>query len=127
MLSLDGACLLHEWILTLEREDGLGGHVLRLVPRSISVVAMVRQMDDVSKVSSVSFGGQAVFMPHRLDPIDHLDWGAAKGGWGVVEHTEDCGYSYDISIVTCTMSHSTTLTVQGVWKFMPRNVLRYKQ
>lgn len=73
MLSLHGACLLHERILTLEREDGLGGHVLGLIPCSISVVAMVCQMDEVSKVGSVSFSGQTVFVPHRLDPIDHLD------------------------------------------------------
>lgn len=79
MLGLHGACLFHEWILTFKRQDGLGGHAaLRLFPSSVGGVAMIGQVDDVSEVSRVSFSGQAVFMPRRLDPVDNLDRGAAE-------------------------------------------------
>lgn len=74
MLRLHGAGLFHEWILTFKRDDLLGGHVaLRLIPCSVSRVAVIRKMDDIPEVGSVSFSGQTVFMSRRLDPIDHLD------------------------------------------------------
>lgn len=50
---------------------------------------MIGEMDDISKVGSVSFSGQTVFMSRRLDPVDHLDWGAAGEG----RHKAECGYS----------------------------------
>lgn len=78
MLRLHGAGLFHEWVLALERQDRLAGHTgLSLLPRSVGGVAVIREMDDISEVVSVSFSGQTVFMSHGLDPVDHLDRGAA--------------------------------------------------
>lgn len=77
MLRLHGSCFFHERLLTFEGEDWLSVHAgLRLIPCSISCVAMVGEMDDILKVGSVSFR-QTIFMCCWLDSVDQLDWGAA--------------------------------------------------
>lgn len=76
MLRLYGACLFHEWLLTVKCQYGLAG--LRLVSCSICGVAMIGELDDIFKVGSVCFAGQTIFMSSRLNPIDHLDWEAAR-------------------------------------------------
>lgn len=81
MLRRHGACFFHKRLLGFKGQDGLGGHaVFRLVPGSISGIAVICEVDDIIKVRSVSFSGQAVLVPRRLDPINHLDWGAAWQG-----------------------------------------------
>lgn len=74
MLRLHGAGLFHERILTIECENCLGRHALRLIPSTIGGVVVIVEMNDVFKVGSVSFVGQPVLLSHRLDSIDHLDW-----------------------------------------------------
>lgn len=48
MLRLHGACLFNEGVLAFKCEDGFVGNGLRLVPCSISGVALIRQMNDIS-------------------------------------------------------------------------------
>lgn len=90
MLRLQGSCFFRERIFTFKRKDRFSGHVIRLVPRSIRVVVMIGEMNDISKMGGVFFIGQPIFTSYRLDPIDHLDWKAVGEG----SQKEACGYGY---------------------------------
>lgn len=74
MLRLHRACFFHEWLLTFECEDWLGG----LVPCTIGGVAMVGELYEVFKMGNVSFSAHTIFLSSGLNPINH-DWGAVRG------------------------------------------------
>ena len=67
MLRLHGSRLLDERVLTFKREDGFAGHALGLIPRSVSGIVVIGEMDEIS------FIRQAIFMSSGLDPVDRLD------------------------------------------------------